>query len=172
MTYSSGRSRRASKTRAYRSSTRPALAANSGSRRKIHDLVCHGLIASSCSQRQIVVADASVTPRSITSRCSSVREKRPSGRPCVTGSSHAIALTSATCCGGKTARTTRARLVLEPVQAISKEAPSPLTDDPRRRVYPRRDLGVKQPVGGVQHDPRPLDFLPRTLLGPRDPRQL
>src|SRR4051794_12374889 len=104
MTYSSGRSRRASKTRAYRSSTRPALAANSGSRRKIHDRVCHGLIASSRSQRQIVVADASVTPRSMTSRCSSVREKRPSGSPCVAGNSHAIALTSATCCGGKTAR--------------------------------------------------------------------
>jgi len=49
------------------------------------------LIASSCSQRQIVDADASVIPRSITSRCSSAREKRPNGRPCTTGSSHAIA---------------------------------------------------------------------------------
>src|SRR4051794_14523594 len=172
MTYSSGRSRRASKTRAYRSSTRPALAANSGSRRKIHDRVCHGLIASSRSQRQIVVADASVTPRSMTSRCSSVREKRPSGRPCVTGSSHAIALTSATCCGGKTARATRARLVLETVEAIVKEAPSPLADDPCRRVQPRGDLGVMQTIGRIKHDPRALDLLPRTLLSTRDPHQL
>jgi hypothetical protein len=38
------------------------------------------LIASSASQRQIVDADASVTPRSMTNRYS-VREKRPSGRP-------------------------------------------------------------------------------------------
>ena len=52
-------------------------------------------MASSCSQRQIVEADAWHTPRSITSRCSSVREQRPSGRPCVAGSSQAIALTSA-----------------------------------------------------------------------------
>src|SRR5215213_5304896 len=29
-----------------------------------------------------------------------------------------------------------------------------------------------KPIGGVKHDPRPLDLLPRTLLGPRDPRQL
>src|SRR4051794_33974129 len=172
MTYSSGRSRRASKTRAYRSSTRPALAANSGSRRKIHDRVCHGLIASSRSQRQIVVADASVTPRSMTSRCSSVREKRPSGSPCVAGNSHAIALTSATCCGGKTARATRARLVLKPIQPIVEEAPSPLPHDPGGRIQPRGDLGIGNTRGGVQHDPRPLNLLPRPLLSPRHPRQL
>src|SRR3954451_13274716 len=172
MTYSSGRSRRASKTRAYRSSTRPALAANSGSRRKIHDRVCHGLIASSRSQRQIVVADASVTPRSMPSRCSSVREKRPSGSPCVAGNSHAIALTSATCCGGKTARATRARLVLKPIQPIVEEAPSPLPHDPGGRIQPRGDLGIGNTRGGVQHDPRPLNLLPRPLLSPRHPRQL
>src|SRR4051795_12151971 len=172
MTYSSGRSRRASKTRAYRSSTRPALAANSGSCRKIHDRVCHGLIASSRSQRQIVVADASVTPRSMTSRCSSVREKRPSGSPCVAGNSHAIALTSATCCGGKTARATRARLVLKPIQPIVEEAPSPLPHDPGGRIQPRGDLGIGNTRGGVQHDPRPLNLLPRPLLSPRHPRQL
>src|SRR3954469_381143 len=172
MTYSSGRSRRASKTRAYRSSTRPALASNSGSRRKIHDRVCHGLIASSRSQRQIVVADASVTPRSMTSRCSSVREKRPSGSPCEAGNSHAIALTSATCCGGKTARATRARLVLKPNQPIVEEAPSPLPHDPGGRIQPRGDLGIGNTRGGVQHDPRPLNLLPRPLLRPRHPRQL
>src|SRR4051794_34060100 len=172
MTYSSGRSRLPSKIPAYRSNARPALKAKLGSRGKIHERVCHGLIASSCSQRQIVDADASVTPRSITSRCSSVRENRPSGRPCVTGSSHAIALTSATCCGGKTARATRARLVLQTIQAIVEEPPSPLADDPGRRVQSGCDLGVMQPLGGIEHDPRALDFLPRTLLRPRDPDQL
>jgi hypothetical protein len=74
--------------------------------------VCHGLIASSCSQRQIVDADASVTPRSITNRCSSVHEKRPNGRPCVAGNSQAIAFTSATC-----------------------SAPSPVPPDTSGRVY-------------------------------------
>jgi O-methyltransferase len=52
-----------------------------------------------------------------------------------------------------------------------KEPPSPLTDDPSRRVQPRRDLSVMQPLGRVEHDPRALDLLPRTLLSPRDPDQ-
>jgi hypothetical protein len=41
---------------------------------EIHERCCHGLIASAASQRQIVVAEASQIARSITSRCSSVRE--------------------------------------------------------------------------------------------------
>jgi hypothetical protein len=120
------------------------------------------LIASSCSQRQIVDADASVTPRWITRRCSSVRENRDSGSPCVAGSSHAIALTSATCCAGKTARATHARLVLEPVQTLLGESSSPLADDPSRRVKSRRDLAVAQAISRVEHDPRPLN-LPKRL---------
>src|SRR3954451_14241249 len=168
MTYSSGLSRLPSKILAYGSSAGPAFSGKFGSRGKIHDLVCHGLIASSCSQRQIVVVEASVTPRSITSRCSSVREKRPSGRPCVAGSSHAIALTSATCCGGKTARATLARLVLQTIQAIVEQPPSPLADHPGRRVQSSCHLAVMQPLGAIEHDPRALDFLPRTLLRPRD----
>jgi hypothetical protein len=130
------------------------------------------LIASSCSQRQIVDADASVTPRSITSRCSSRRENFDSGSPRVAGSSHAIALTSATCCGGKTARATRARLVLQTLKPIIKEPSSPLPNDPRRRVQPHRDLGIWHPVGRVEHDPRALHILKRQLLRPRPTRQL
>jgi hypothetical protein len=65
------------RTRAHRTSARPAFAANSGSRRYIKHCCCHGLIASSCSHRQIVDADASVTASSITSRYSSVRETDP-----------------------------------------------------------------------------------------------
>jgi hypothetical protein len=36
----------------------------------------------------------------------------------MTGNSHAIALTSATCSGGKTLRATRPRLVPQPLQAL------------------------------------------------------
>ena len=169
MTYSSGRSRLPSNTRAYRSSARPAFSAKLASRGKIHERVCHGLIASSCNHRQIVDADASVTPRSITRRCSSAREKRDSGSPCVAGSSHAIALTSATCCGGKTTRATRARSVLQTITAIMKEPFSPLPDDPRGRVQPRSDLGV---LRGIQHDPRALHILKRQLLSPSATHQL
>jgi hypothetical protein len=127
------------------------------------------LIASSCSQRQIVAADASVTPRSITNRCSSVRENRPSGRPCDSGSSHAIALTSATCSGGKTARSTRPRPVAQPLQTMLGESSSPATDQTGRAIKARRDLGVGQPIGGIQHDPRALDVLERQLLRTRRP---
>src|SRR4051812_8163162 len=169
MTSSSGRSRRPSNRRAYRSSTRPALAAKAGSRTNSHERCCQGLIASSASQRQIVAADASVTPRSTTSRCSSVREKRPSGRPCVAGNSQAIALTSATCSGGKTARATRTRLVLQPLKAPLGESSPPAPDQTRRRVEPRRDLRVGHTIRGVEHDPRPLHLLERQLLRPSRP---
>jgi hypothetical protein len=53
--------------------------------------------ASSRSQRQIVEAEAPLTPRSITSQCSSVREKRESGSPWLTDRPQASAFTSATC---------------------------------------------------------------------------
>jgi hypothetical protein len=113
-----------------------------------------------------------VTPRSITSRCSSTRENFDSGRPVVAGSSHAIAVTSATCSGGKTARATRARLVLQPFQSIVEEPSSPLAHDPRGRVQPSRDLRVRHPPSGVEHDPGALHILERQLLRPRTPRQL
>jgi len=113
---------------AYRSRARAAFSAKFGSRGKIHDRTCHGLIASSCSQRQIVDADASVTPRSMTSRCSLTLEKRDNGSSCVRGSSHAIALTSATCCGGKTTRPTRPRLILKALQTLGAKSPSPPSD--------------------------------------------
>src|SRR3954454_7643016 len=172
MTSSSGRSRRPSNRRAYRSSTRPALTAKTRSRTNSHERCCHGLIASSASQRQIVAADASVTPRWTTSRCSSVRENRPSGNPCVAGNSHAIALTSATCSGGKTARATRARLVLQTLQALLGESSSPLAHDPGRGVQPRRYLGVVKTLSGIEHDPRPLHITKRHRLRARHPLKL
>jgi hypothetical protein len=49
------------------------------------------------------------------------------------------------------------------------EPSSPPAHKPRRAIQPRRDLGVMQPLGGIEHDPRPLDVLERQLLRPRGP---
>jgi hypothetical protein len=130
------------------------------------------LIASSASQRQIVVAEASVTPRSIMSRCSSVRVKRESGRPWVAGSSQAIALTSATCSGGKTARASRALLVGEPSEPLVAESSSPLTDALGRAVESLGDLGVGLPARRVEDHPRPLDLAKGPCLGASDALEL
>jgi hypothetical protein len=80
-------------------------------------------------------------------------------------------LTSATCSGGKTARATRARLVLQPLQAIDGESSSPPPHQTRRGIKTRRDLGVVLPLGGIEHDPGPLHVLERQLLRPRHPLQ-
>jgi len=117
---------------------------------------CQGLSASSLSQRAIVEADASLIPRSTTSRCSSDREKRDSGSPCSLGNSQAIACTRATSSGGKTARATRQRSILEPRQPLVVEASSPASDDLRRDLQPAGDLHVRQPLGRVQDHLRPL----------------
>jgi hypothetical protein len=116
------------------------------------------LIAASCSQRQIVVAEASLTPRSTTSRCSSVRLKRESGRPCVAGSSQAIALTSATCSGGETARAPRALPVGETLEPLGAESSSPLADALGGAVEPLGDLAVGHALGGVDDHPGLLDL--------------
>jgi hypothetical protein len=46
----------------------PAFSTNLGSRGKIHERCCHGLIASSANQRPIVDADAALTACSTTKR--------------------------------------------------------------------------------------------------------
>jgi hypothetical protein len=130
------------------------------------------LIASSCSQRQIVVAEASVTPRSITRRCSSVRVNRPSGRPWVAGTSQAIALTSATCSGGETARAPRALLVDEPGEPLFAESSPPLADALGRAVESLGDLGVGEALGRVEDHPRPLDLAEGLGLGAGDALEL
>jgi len=57
---------------------------------------CHGLMASCDSQRQTVTPEiCSQMPRSTASRASSEEDQRDSGTPLETGSSHAIAITSA-----------------------------------------------------------------------------
>lgn len=108
MTYSSGRSRRPAQRRAYRSSTRPALTRNSGSRGKIHDRQAHGRIASSASQRQTVVPEIAQTiPRRTASAAISGPDHLDKGRPDSAGSSQASAFTSAISPGGKRPRPTR-----------------------------------------------------------------
>jgi len=74
---------------------RPARSANSGSRGKIQERCCQGLIASSESQRQTVTPlICSTIPRPIASRANSADDQRDSGTPPTTGSSQAIAITS------------------------------------------------------------------------------
>ena len=80
------------------------------------------------------------------------------------GSSHAIALTSATCSGGKTARATRARLVLQTLKTLLGEPSSPPADQSRRGIKPPGDLRVRHPVRSVEHDPSALHILKRKLL--------
>src|SRR6266568_3808388 len=116
---------------------------------KIQERCCHGFKASSCSQRQIVDADASVSPRWMTSRCSSLREKRLSGSPCVAGSSQASAFTSAICSGGKTARAARALTVLELGQLLAAQ----LDHEP---APPRHDHSIRRPAAGPFNLPTEL----------------
>jgi len=109
------------------------------------------LIASSASHRPIVEGDASLTPRSMTNRCSSERLKRESGTPRLLGSSHAIALTSATCSGGEAARASRASSVAQSLDPLLTEPSSPPPDEFGQHLQPLTDLNVAQPVRGVQH---------------------
>jgi hypothetical protein len=121
---------------------------------KIHERCCQGLIASSASQRPIVDADASLIACSTTKRCSSDRLKRDSGTPWALGSSHAIALTCATSSGGKTARTTRPRSILETLDALSSEPFSPAGDAIGGHIEARGDLEIGEPLGRQQHQLR------------------
>ena len=128
------------------------------SRGKIQARCRQGLSAASCSQRQTVVADASQIARSSTSWCR---------RGVRAGSSHAIATTSAPCSGGKTARATRARPFLQPLDALLAEPPSPLAHDLRMAIDAHGDLLVLQAVGGMQDQPRPLHIPKRQRRGLR-----
>src|SRR4051794_29059837 len=72
-----------------------------GSRGKIHERCCHGLIASSASQRRTVEADTLTARPSATAWVASSAElHRDSGTARWAGGWHAIALTSATTSAG------------------------------------------------------------------------
>ncbi len=80
MTYSSWPSGTPPHVRAYRSSTRSALALKQGSVMKIQERCCQGLSASSASQRRTVEADTNAAmPRATASRASSGQDQRDSG---------------------------------------------------------------------------------------------
>jgi hypothetical protein len=100
----------------------------------------------------------------MTSRCSSAREKRDSGTPCSRGRSHAIAFTSATCSGGKTARAARALSILKSFQPPLAEASSPAADRLPAHPEPLADLDVGLALGGQQHEPGPLHLAVRARL--------
>ncbi len=80
---------------AYRSRTRAALTAKSGSRAEIHERCCHGLSASPASHRRTVDAEAATWHRPASSRASSGQLHRDSGTPVSAGSAHASATASA-----------------------------------------------------------------------------
>lgn len=90
------------------------------------------------SQRQIVESDVSVRPRSITSRCSSVREKRPQGSPRAPGSSHASAFSSTICSGGA-----RALAILKPSKRSSK---NPLSSSAAESESHEASRGLRDPT--------------------------
>ena len=82
ITNSRGPSVRPAHRRSYRSSTRSAFAAKSGSRGNNHDRNCQGLIASRASQRRTVAGEiASAMPWSTISRASSGHDHRANGTP-------------------------------------------------------------------------------------------
>src|SRR5260370_8997901 len=109
---------------------RPAWTANSGSRGKIQVRCCHGRIASSWSHRQTVLSLIRATmPDRCASRTISAVLSRESGRPRVTGSSHASALICTTSSGGKSPGPTRAWAFLKAGHALLEESLAPQTDD-------------------------------------------
>jgi hypothetical protein len=97
---------------------------------------------------------------------------RESGTPSWRGSSHATALTCATSSGGKTARATHARPVLQTLQALLSEAFSPTTNDLGRHVQPPANLDVRLAVGGVEHELCTLDLLVRARVARSDVLEL
>src|SRR5450759_2826634 len=159
MTNSSSFSGRPSHSPAYRSRTRAALDPKSGSRGKIQLRWVHGLIASSSSQRQIVVSEIDATrPRRITSARMSGTWSRLRGSPRRVGSSQAIALTATTSAGGKTRSAAGPGALGQTGQALLEEALPPFRHDLDRGVEPLGDLRVLLALGGQEHDPGPDDI--------------
>src|SRR4030066_1669488 len=101
---------------------REALAAKKGSRGKIQHRCCHGLIASSESQRQTVLSLIRATsPVRLASAATSDVLILESGTPRWAGSPHARALTWTTNSGGKNPRAAGGGGPLKPRQACVRE---------------------------------------------------
>src|SRR5215210_4765925 len=109
---SSGCNRWPSQYPSYRSSTRPAFAAKSGSRGKSQLRERQGLRASPSRMRQMVLRlIGGASGCSLTRRARSAVLERLSGSSRRAGSSHASALTVATCRGGKSGLAPASRLI-------------------------------------------------------------
>ena len=108
----------------------------------------------------IVDCEASQVPRSMQRRWTSAVERRESGASSP-GGSQATALTSAICSGGKAARPTWPRSVLESLEALVVKAFSPAANGPVADLQPPADLGVRMAVGGEQDQLRPQDLAVR-----------
>src|SRR6266516_1397163 len=159
ITWSSASSGSPCHCRAYRSSTRAALASKSGARGKIQLRWDQGRIASSASQRQMVVPEIAATrPRVMTSSRMSGTCRRESGRPRRLSSSQAIALTSMTTSGGKDAWPSSPGSLLEAAEPLGEEALAPLGDDLATGVQTGRDLVVVKARGRHEHDLGPHDI--------------
>src|SRR3990170_581103 len=106
---------------------REALAAKKGSRGKIQHRCCHGLIASSESQRQTVLSLIRATsPVRLASAATSVTLILESGIPKDAGSSQAMAFTWTTSSGGENPRAAGAGELVKPRQALLKDPLAPL----------------------------------------------
>src|SRR4030067_2250098 len=105
---------------------REALAAKKGSRGKIQQRYCQGLIAPSESQRQTVLSLIRATsPVRRASAARSVTLILESGIPRDAGSSQAMALTWTTSSGGKNPRAAGAGVLVKPRDALLGETNSP-----------------------------------------------
>ncbi|KLO44661.1 hypothetical protein ABW17_08185 [Mycobacterium nebraskense] len=109
----------------------------SGSRGKIQERCCQGLIASADSQRQIVVPEIEAAmPCSTAARARSGHCQRASGCGLLAfvGNSQASALMATTTSGGKTRGPSSPRQIGQSGQTLVAEAFAPFGDDLPRRV--------------------------------------
>ena len=131
------------------------LGAKSGSRGKIQDRCCQGLIASAASQRRTVAAEiVSAIPRVITSVASSVLDHRDNGCTGLGGQRAGQRLDLGDLYRREPTSPPAARPILEPRQARGREPAAPLTDGVHVHTHLGGDLGVAAPVGRREHDPR------------------
>ena len=88
------------------------------------------------------------------------------------GSSQAIAVTSATCSGGETARAARALSVAETLEPLMTESSPPLADALGGAVQALGDPPVGLALGGIEDHPRTLNLTEGLGLGASDALEL
>ena len=126
--------------------------AKSGSRGKIQDRCCQGLIASAASQRRTVEAEIeATTPRRLASAASSGQLHLASGMSASAGSSQARAFTSATCTAlNRRGRPVRGRSVKSGQPLLMAEPSPPLAHGVNVQPQVCGDGGIRPAVSGGQ----------------------